>query len=189
MSGKDLYRRYKIPEKITVRVDTREKFPILFPECIHISHPEKPFLQIPILVDVETKKLDYGDYALAGYEDVCVFERKASQLEIYKNLSEHRDRIRQAKAFRRLSASCKHPYLLIEASPAELLTGGDRVKQPEIVCHRLSMAIAQYGLGVLFIPWKGRNANTRRKVGTLMLHIMVGYILRETLDAVPANLL
>ena len=185
----DVHLRYKIPTEITVIVDTREKIPILFPSIINISHPEFIYRKIPIAVKVERRKLDYGDYALDGYADICVFERKSSQFEIFKNLNESHDRIRQAKAFRRMKSSCKFPYVLIEASPAELLKSDPKIKHPELICHRLGLALAKYGLQALFIPWKSRNANTRRKVGTLMLHIMVACILEETYDALPSTLL
>uniref|UniRef100_A0A6M3KQ23 ERCC4 domain-containing protein n=1 Tax=viral metagenome TaxID=1070528 RepID=A0A6M3KQ23_9ZZZZ len=133
--------------------------------------------------------MKFGDYTIEGYENVCAFERKASQLEIYKNLNESHDRIRQAKAFRRLKASCDFPYILIEASPTELLTNNPKIKFPELVCHRLALALAKYGLHALFIPWKSRNANTRRKVGTLMAHIMLACILKKTFEAFPIQIL
>ena len=115
-------------------------------------------------------------------------ERKASQLEIYKNMNESHDRIRQAKAFRKLTAGCKYPYILVEASPAELLSNKGMVKQPELVVHRLALAIAKYDLRLLFIPWKSRSPDTRRKIGTMLLHLMLGCALQQTFDVPPVLL-
>jgi len=184
----DVYYRYKIPTQITVQIDTQEKIPMLFPSIIQVGHPELTYRMLPVAVETEKIKLDFGDYRLKEYPTLCVIERKATQLELYKNLNDSLDRIRQAKAFRRLSSSCNHPYLLVEASPSELLSKNPRIKQPELVCHRLAMAIAKYDLRALFIPWKSRTPETRRKVGTLMLHLMLGYALRESLDFPPVLL-
>ena len=184
----DVYYRYGIPSAVTVLTDSREQFPILFPDTVKIAHPERSFLMLPIQVKTQKVKLDAGDYTLKGYEKYCIFERKASQLEIYNNLEDSLDRIRQAKAFRRLSGACRDPYLLIEASAGELLSNNPRIKNPEIVPHRLSLAIAKYGFNVIFLPWKSRNPATRRKVGTLMVHIMLGYALQEKFDVPPCLL-
>lgn len=184
----DIYYRYKIPNVITVQIDTREQVPMLFPNMIMIGHPELTFKSLPVAVKQEKTKLDFGDYRLKEYPNLCVIERKASQLEIYKNMNESLDRIRQAKAFRRLSTGCKFPYLMVEASAGELLSSNARVKQPELVCHRLALAIAKYNLRLLFIPWKSRNPDTRRKVGTLMLHLMLGCALQASFDVPPVLL-
>ena len=184
----DIHWRYKIPVEITIQIDTREQFPLLFPGIIQIGHPELTYKMIPIAVKQERIKLDCGDYRIREYPAECIVERKASQLEIWKNLNESLDRIRQAKAFRRLVASCEHPILLVEASPQELLGSNPRIKNPELVAHRLSLAIAKYGFHVIFLPWKSRCATTRRKAGTLLLHLMMGYVLHKTFDVPPVLL-
>lgn len=185
MRQTDAHFRYHIPTEITPLVDTREQYPVLFPELIRVSHPELTFKEIPIKVVTKKKALEFGDYALEGYENICAIERKASQLEIYKNLNDSLDRIRQAKAFRKLASSCKFPYLLMEVSPVELLSDNPKIKSPEIVAHRLGLALAKYNLRLLLVPWKSRNAATRRKLGTLLLHVMLGAVLSETYDVPP----
>jgi len=184
----DVHWRYKIPAEVTIQVDTREQYPLLFPAIIQIGHPEITHKSIPIAVTVEKTKLECGDYRLREYPNDCIVERKASQLEIFKNMNESHDRIRQAKAFRRLAASCQHPVILVEASPQELLGNDPRIKNPEIVAHRLSLAIAKYGFHVIFLPWKSRCANTRRKAGHVLLHLMMGYALQKTFDVPPVLL-
>ena len=193
----DIYLRYDIPTPITVQIDTREKYPLLFPDIVKIANPERSYLMLPIQVVTQHIKLDSGDYRLKEYPTDCIIERKASQLEIFKNLTESHDRIRQAKAFRRLSGACKHPLLLIEASAGELLSNNSKstnsrlgvtIKNPEIVPHRLSLAIAKYGFNVMFLPWKSRCSTTRRKVGTLLVHLMLGYALSSKFDVPPVLL-
>ena len=184
----DKHWRYKIPAKITIQIDSREQFPLLFPDIIKIADPELTYKMIPITVKTERTKLDCGDYRLKEYPTECIVERKASQLEIWKNLNDSHDRIRQAKAFRRLVASCEHPVLLVEASPQELFSADPYIKNPELVAHRLSLAIAKYGFHVIFLPWKSRCASTRRKAGHLLLHLMVGYVLQKTFSVPPVLL-
>lgn len=184
----DIYYRYGIPNVITIQIDTREQIPILFPAMVQIGHPELTFKNIPIAVKVERTKLDFGDYRIKEYPTICVVERKASQLEIYKNMNDSLDRIRQAKSFRKLASGCKYPYLLVEASAAELLATNPRVKQPELICHRLALAIAKYKFQLMFIPWKARSPVVRRKVGTLMIHLMLGCILEAKFDVPPTLL-
>ena len=184
----DVYWRYKIPSKITIQVDTREQYPLLFPETMFIGHPELTYKMLPIQVETQVIKLDAGDYRLKEYPAEVIVERKASQLEIYKNLNESHDRIRQAKAFRKLVAACAHPILLVEASPVELFGNDPHIRNPEIVAHRLSLAIAKYGFQVIFLPWRSRCGATRRKAGHLLLHIMMGYVLQRTFDVPPVLL-
>lgn len=184
----DVHYRYNIPTLITVQIDSREKYPILFPDIVFIAHPELTYKQIPVRVKIERIALPYGDYSIKEYPDLCVFERKATQLEIYKNVNESHDRIRQAKAFRRLATSCKFPFLLLEASPAELLSNDPKVKNPELVVHRLALALAKYNLRFLLLPFRSRNSDVRRKVGTFLVHIMLACILEKLYDF-PAFLL
>lgn len=184
----DVYHRYNIPNVVTVQIDTREQVPLLFPEMIMVGHPEMTHLSLPVGVQTEKIKLDFGDYRLKEYPDLGVVERKASQLELYKNLNESLDRVRQAKAFRRLTSGCKYPYILVEASPGELLSSNDVVKQPELVVHRMSLAIAMYDLRLLFVPCKARCSDTRRKIGTMLVHLLLGHVLKQTYDVPPVLL-
>jgi len=185
----DKHYRYKIPNAVTVQIDTREQFPLLFPELIHIADPELSRGTMMVAVETEKIKLDCGDYRLKEYPREAVVERKASQLELFKNTCDPDDMIRQAKAFRKLVAGCKYPYLLVEASPGHLFATNDRVKQPGLMASRLSIAMAKYGLQLLFIPWRSRDANARRKMGALVVHIMLGCALAKSYDVPPIQLL
>lgn len=185
---KDVHYRYGIPTKVTVIIDTREKIPLLFPETIMVTHPELTYRELPVVVGVERAKLEFGDYLLKEYPDQGVVERKASQMELFKNLNDSKDRIRQAKSFRKLASGCKYPYILVECSPARLLAKNLLIKQRELVVHRLSLAIAKYGLSAIFIPWQSRNPDTRRTLGTFIVHLMLSCVLQEKFDVPPVLL-
>ena len=166
-----------------MQVDTREKTPITFPANIRIQHPERAGMFVVLPVAVQKAKLDYGDYRLKEFPTCCVIERKASQLELFKNVVEHKDSIRQAKAFRRLSA-CEYPYLLVEERPTELFKVSAKIRQPDIIIGRLSIAIAKYGLNLLWIPW-GNSPHRRKLIGEIILHVMLGCAIHKKMDILP----
>ena len=181
----DIHYRYNLPAEVTMQVDTREKFPVLFPSTVRISHPERKYRQLVVAVKMERVKLDYGDYRLKEYPNCCVVERKATQRELFKNILNSKDSVRQAKSFRKLS-TCEHPYLLIEASASELLRESSDIHvDPEIFVHNLTLVIAKYGFSVLWIPWRRSNAAVRRKLGTLMVHLMLSYGIHRNLEILP----
>lgn len=62
---------------ITVVVDTREQTPWSFTRSSFIN-------------DIEVRKLDTGDYSIAGWEDKVCIERKASTAEIANNVTQKR---------------------------------------------------------------------------------------------------
>ncbi|HEC64217.1 MAG TPA: hypothetical protein ENI23_02865 [bacterium] len=178
-----------VPSHITVQIDTREKYPIPFPRNIRIADPDVQFRTRLIPVRTEKAKLDKGDYRLKEFPDDCVIERKGSPLEIYKNFFDKKDQIRSAKAFRRLS-TVKFPYLLLEMTPANLTSPSLSRIAPyynaEKMMHRLSLVISKYGLNVMWVP-KSNSTKVRRVTGQMLLHLMLGYALRE-LTQVPLNL-
>jgi hypothetical protein len=182
-SNAEICGRYEIPPILTIQIDTREKVPVLFPSTIRVQHPEREGMFITLEVKTQRVKLGYGDYRLKKFPNCCVVERKASQLELFKNLLDTADSIRQAKSFRKLSA-CEFPYLLIEAKPVDLLRVTDRVRQPELITHKLAIAVAKYGLNVLWIPW-GNSVNRRRQLGEVMLHLMLGCAIYKNIDVLP----
>ncbi len=178
-----------VPSFITIQIDTREKYPLPFPKNIRISDPDTTHHTKIIPVKTERIKLDIGDYQLKEFPDDCVIERKGSPLEIYKNLFDARDQIRSAKAFRKLS-TVQYPYLLLEMSPADLMQPALSKIAPyyaaEAVMHRLSLVISKYGFNALWVP-KSSSTKVRRSVGLLLLHLMLGYGLRE-ITKVPLDL-
>ena len=180
----EVHHRYNIPSVITIEADTREKYPVTFPDNILIPHPEISTKNIMIKVLVEHTKLECGDYRIKEYPDCCVIERKGSILEIYKNMMDAIDSVRQAKSFRKLSA-VEYPYLMIEASPVETVTPTPELQCPELALHRLAVAAAKYGLHLLWLPLKRHDPSVRRKVGTMMVHLMLGCALKTYLDVVP----
>lgn len=67
---------------------------------------------------METAKLDYGDYAIKGYPDLIVLERKATPQEVAENLGRGFERFENELI--RLQ-SVKYKYLMCEFSFSEIL--------------------------------------------------------------------
>lgn len=88
-------------------------------------------LDIPFKI----KKLDFGDYSMAGYEDKIVIERKASLTEIAANFCKGRDRFEAE--FTRATESGAKIYLLIEDGK-----GRDKIKlRQEMDKDKIDMTI------------------------------------------------
>ncbi len=166
-----------IPKKVTVLVDTREQFPILFPRTVAVVNPDDPKKMKRVIIDTQKEKLHAGDYRLAEYPRLIVIERKSSLLELSKNMTDTKDKARQGKSFTKLINCCKYPYLLVEASPSELLGCDPRVKDSNRVVSLLCKAAYRYRLQLIMMPWKSRSAETRRKMGTFLVHLMLTPIL------------
>ena len=184
VSAADVYGRYDIPASVTVEIDTREQRPLLFPKTIRIEHPELANSVIPIGVATRSIVLDAGDYRLKEFPNCCIVERKASPEEIWINLHDPKDSVRQARAFRRLAA-CQYPVLLVEASPSEMFRQNAVVKYPDLGVHRLAVVAAKYGLQMIWMPWRHRTPDTRRQLGEFLVHLMVAYAIQRKLDILP----
>ena len=80
-------------------IDTREKLPLLFPG-----------------LEIETRKLDEGDYNIKELEDIIVVERK-SLIDLYGTLTHGHTRFK--KEIQRSLKKGKYIYIFVEGSEAE----------------------------------------------------------------------
>ena len=180
---------FNLPDTLTIEVDSREKYPIMFPAIIPVidPSPRSSFRSTKrIKIITERVALKAGDYRIKEYPACCIVERKAGQLELLKNLFSTDDSVRQAKAFMKLSL-CQYPVLLIEVIPADLTVKrpGLGFKEPEVLMSRISMVAAKYGLNIIWMPWRKNTANGRRLLGTFVAQLMLGYALKPHYDVVP----
>lgn len=166
-----------IPAGLTVQIDSREKYPLLFPANIFLPNPDPHRFRsgpIPVPLTTETTSLACGDYRLAEYPDCCIVERKGSCDELLKNLCSLTDSARQAAAFLRLARSCKYPYLLIEASPASLFSSDIPPQYQGDLSLRLGQALSTYKLSALWVS-QCRTPDARRNLGEFLVYLMLGY--------------
>jgi len=168
---------------LTVQVDNREKYPLVFPQTIRLEDPERPRQMNLWQVVTERITLHEGDYRLASHPSACIVERKASVLELNKNLMNPADLVRSSSAFARLTKACEHPVLLIEASPSEMFTNNQIVDQ-DILAHRLMRLVDYYKLQLL---WVGRTTSVtnRRHISHLVLCMLYAYAMGSEVTASP----
>ena len=183
---------HPVPYQIHVDIDTREKYPIPFPSTVLIQDTIYPSRIYRLVVKTHKVTLQAGDYRLSDFPDVCVVERKASQQELMNNLFDLKDSIRQSKAFRKLGAACKHPYLLIESSPTDLLRTKGRSYNlpinPELIFNRLAIITAKHKFNILWLP-KAKSRNSRLNTGRTILHLMLGHVIcNKYYNVVPEGL-
>lgn len=162
--------------KVTVLVDTREKRPLKFPATIKWYRNRAAKGKV-LLVRTASRTLVAGDYALEGYEETCIVERKGSLTELSNNLLGD-DFSRADTAFRRLGDATAHPYLLLECSPAELRTKSKYVHEPGRVVDALCATLERYNFRLILC---GR-CNTivqKRTVGEMILRLMLAHAYPE----------
>jgi hypothetical protein len=164
-----------VPSRITVQVDSREQYPLLFPSSF-VLYPPLVAKQQRVFVATETLALDAGDYRLKEYEEGGIVERKGSILELAKNFFDPKDRVRQAKAFAKLRKYRK-PTLLVETSLAEWDRPARAASSlpslnPDQVLQSLVMVSSLQGLDLVWVP-KLTNINARRKVGGLVAQLLL----------------
>jgi len=144
-----------------------------------------------VIIKTEKKCLDAGDYALKGYEHVCLVERKGSMGELSKNLLSP-DRGRFNKAFGLLMETCEEPVLLLDFSIASAMRPNRYCPNPTKTMDALLQLISQkipsgtsgtcYGKKTRFgVLWSnGSRAHGPRRVlgetiARLMLHHALEY--------------
>lgn len=161
-------------KEITVQVDTREKYPLLFPKFITVERRTRgKWISNRIKVIVEVVKLEDGDYRLKEFPHCCVVERKGSTRELIKNLYDAKDSLRTGYAFHRLMKNSQYPYLLIEVTPVQILREAKKwIDSPEGFLYRLSSIVTTYHLNTLWVS-KPTSSSSRRALGESILHIML----------------
>lgn len=130
-------------QKYTIICDTREKTPWSFKET-------------ETCTGSIIKKVDYGDYSIAGLEDLIFIERKATPSEIAGNITEAR-----FKKLLKTASSFKYKFIICEFSLPNLLSfpyssslpkrivKTIRIKGPFILSQLQNYSI-EYGMNVVF---------------------------------------
>jgi len=165
----------QLPSKLTVEIDTREQHPLSFPATITVRDP---FDLTTRVIGLTTRKatLPTGDYRIAEYTNLCIVERKATVQELYSNLL-GTDRHRAGRAFVRLTRSCAHPTILLEATPASFFNPTPPLPgNPDILLSWMQYTVARMKLNLLWLPW-GSNAKHRTRLGTVVAQHLTSYVL------------
>lgn len=150
---------------VTVIIDSREKSPWT--------------LKNSVVSNFEVKKLDTGDYAIKGLEDVLCLERKKSVSEIALNMNEERFK----RVLERM-AEFEYKFLICEFSMQDIMdypVGSNipksrwkkmRIKAPYIM-RRISEMQTRYGIHVVLA---GNAANAEHAATNIIKRVVEKYV-------------
>jgi hypothetical protein len=170
----------RTPRKITVLIDSREQYPLFFPETIEwyrtrSGKPQTIFLRTKLI------RLPAGDYQLDGYDDAIV-ERKGCLRELRDNLLS--DDYRRAKgAFVKLVEATDHPYLLIDETLGGVMTPTEHVAEPRMVIDALLDLAGAMGIRLLLVGGC-KAAGARRMLGEFVVRLLLSHALRHKAEPV-----
>lgn len=155
---------------VVILVDAREKRPLPIPEYLpvwdRVSPPHQPRAHT-VRITTRTTTLVTGDYALEGYLDACLVERKAHLTELAENLTTP-DHARFIRSLERLRDSCRRPVLLLEGDPltlaAPIKAHGRRPPHPPFLVRDLLLStLLEYNVELMLLPTS--SASSRRAAG------------------------
>lgn len=173
------------PRSVTVEIDDREKYPVLFPPYVRwFDLDGRPHL---IRVETTRRRLAVGDYRLASAPEGCVVERKGSLEELAGNLLT-RDRRRCLSALLRLVRGCRQPVLLLDFSlPSALNVDGGSGPDPWQVASVLFHQVSSLGLQV-FSCGACRGDGIRTRLGASLVMMMLAHAMQpRKLDSRELN--
>lgn len=174
-----------LPHDLTILIDDREKRPLQFPGVHEFSSSDTRPSTSKIKVHTERARLPEGDYAIKGYEECGLVERKLDAKELYQNLCS-KDSERFHKAIARLRDATRHPLIVVESTPYDLshppkIPGPRSPKiDPVVIRDRLLQVSLDYNIPVWFLPGKG--AQHRRLVSSYVIAHLLGSI-RHVLES------
>lgn len=168
-----------VPKSITVIVDTREQRPLLFPDTFE-WFSSRSSTGRTIIVHIEKKCMKTGDYALKGFEDLVLIERKGSVQEIHNNLFTD-DRKRSDSSFERLAKCTTHPYLLLDMSPAAMWKPTKYTVSPQQLFDELMSLTTRLGIQVWYAG-QCKVHKSRRILGEQMIRLMMAHAFRKPIE-------
>lgn len=154
----------------TILIDTREQKPLPFPSHLPVWDEESG-RPTTITLTLRKQKLDTADYALEGNSS-CLIETKRGALELAQNLFSP-DRPRFLAALDRLASAARHPVVLIEGSPHEILSTPNKHWHgpPSLLLDRLITDLTCRKITPLWIP--GDTMNHRRAAATTAALLLI----------------
>lgn len=166
-----------LPKSITIDVDSRENYPLLFPRTLRVF-PDRS-VRGARLVTLKVRKLQLreGDVRLARWPKCAGIECKRSIAgELHKNFLTG-DYARSHDALYRFSQSFAHPYLLLDGSPSELFSGPPaNTRDNDLVVDCVLRECVSLGIHLLWIG-PSRSTTSRRIVGETIVRLLLWHAL------------
>lgn len=172
--------------EFTILVDSREKKPLPFPEHLPSLRSDVPVLSRSsrtFRLRTERVTLKTGDYALKGYEETCLIERKGSIAEVAGNCLTPDSRRKFVAAMDRLKSACLFPYLLLEGNLLDTLTPTKALPDPWNAIDALHRLLLERNIGFILLP--NTSMSARRAIAEWAARLLVNATLCPILPASP----
>jgi ERCC4-type nuclease len=155
----------------TLIVDTREQnaLPLKFADWVPFLKPFSHGQTTSIRLHVVEAPLKTGDYAIRGLEHVALVERKGSLRELAKNCLTS-DVARFTHCLERLGGECRYPLLMVEGTPAKLLSDKS-IEKPYTALDALQRLLLSYQIPLLLLP--SNSARQRQVTGEYVARWLV----------------
>jgi len=154
--------------EFTILVDTREQKPLTFPATFQVAPATTCVLK------TKKQKLDFGDYALEGFETLAAVERKGSIQELLKNFTDPDDGKRQGRALSRLVNGTRFPIFLVETPLSDLTRKLPSGEQPTIIFGGIGLALTRIGQFSIIFSSSLSSLSSRQTTGQLVAALLCG---------------
>lgn len=166
-------------EKFGITIDTREQVNTPLPDVIDWQWGAD---RIRVEIVKQEAPLDFGDFAPTEQEArrVVAIERKFSIEEVHRNFFT-KDAARAGRAYQRLVAGCRNPYLLLDFPPTVAFKS-KYVENARRVVDALLMLQAKTNLKLVWSAG-GRTVSGRESIGELIARILWTHVWIARQDA------
>ena len=121
-----------------------------------------------------------GDYALLGYEDQVLIERKGCVREVAGNCLTKDGRRRFIAQVDRLKEAAKYPYLMLEGTPQGLMKPDVNVPKPFLALDALQRILLERNVPLLLLP--SGTVESRRSLGEWVARLLINGALTDGMD-------
>ena len=156
---------------------------MVFPEtmaCLDDSVSVTRRKDVTVRIHSVDHKMDTGDYALQGYEDVVLIERKGSLREIAGYCLTKDGRRRFINQVDRLKEQAKKPYLLLEGTPQDLKKPTVYVPKPHLALDAFQRILLERDVPLLLLPSTTQAA--RRGMGEWVARLLINGALSHGME-------
>ena len=148
--------------------------------CLDDKAPVSRRKEATIRIHSVNHKMDTGDYALQGYENVVLIERKGSLSEIAGYCLTKDGRRRFISQIDRLKESASVPYVLLEGTPQDLKKPTVYVPKPHLALDAFQRILMEREVPLLLLP--STTLSARRGMGEWVARLLINGALTHGME-------
>ena len=156
---------------------------MVFPEtmaCLDDNAPISRRKDVTVRLHSVNHKMDTGDYALQGYENVVLIERKGSLREITGYCLTKDGRRRFISQLDRLKAEASQPYVLLEGTAHDLKKPTVYVPKPHLALDAFQRILMEKEVPLLLLP--STTLAARRGMGEWVARLLINGALTHGME-------